>query len=257
MIQDVNRRVQEKRKRQKRNKVKRFFKKVFIVVLMGTIAFGIYSFDKHPISRLSTIKVQGNTFYQESDILDQAKIQAGDRMITNLPFMVKRRVQKLPLVEKASVNVYYNKGYLTLDIKEVKAVAYSKDETVTLYFSNGASEPANADTFDMIAGLPLLSDFTPESITPRLLQELGDLPDEAFVAISEIYFTPKELDPTAMKMVMNDEYFVYLSIETLPMLGQYATLLNGANEFNKCIDMIEYGPDESSQTAIVRRCETN
>ena len=58
-----------------------------------------------------------------------------------------------------------------------------------------------------------------------------------------------------MKMVMNDEYFVYLSIETLPMLSQYATLVNGANENNKCIDMIEYGPTDQQQTAIVRRCE--
>ena len=58
-----------------------------------------------------------------------------------------------------------------------------------------------------------------------------------------------------MKMVMNDNYFVYISIETLPMLGSYATLINGADEGNRCIDMIEYGPSEETTTAIVRKCK--
>lgn len=251
--------IKEDMKREKklirRNKRRRFQKRLLIVILIGLFIYGLVLFDKSDYSRYQTIKVSGNQFYSKNDIIEVSKVSPGSRMINNLPFMINKRVKKLPLVENADVNVYYNKGYLSIDVTEVKPVAYSQEETIQLYFSNGEIVDADESSFSMIADLPLLNGFTPEKIHPELLLQLSKLPDEAFLAISEIYLTPKEFDETAMKMVMNDEYFVYLSIETLPMLKQYATLVEGAEEFNKCIDMIEYGPNESSQTAIIRRCD--
>ena len=255
LLQGVNREFKENKRQIRRRKRRKRLKQLSILLMIGLVVYGCYLFDQSDHSRISTIKIAGNEFYQDEEILAAAKLQQGSPMISNLPIFVKQRVQKLPLVEKASVNVYYNKGYLSIDIQEVPAVAYSKNDVIQFYFKNGMVKDANADTFDMIAHLPLLSGFAEEALSPKLFQQLGSLPEDVFLAISEIYHIPKELDPTAMKMAMNDEYFVYLSIETLPMLKQYATLVNGADEFNKCIDMIEYGPTEESQTAILRRCD--
>ena len=254
-IEDIKRDLKLQKKRQRQIRRKRFIKRVFILLIFVASAYGIYVFDQSDISRVQTVKITGQQFYEENEILDAIKLKKGDRLISNLPFMVKQRVKKLPLVENANVNVYYNKGYLSIEINEVKAVAYGMNDEIKIYFSNGEALAANDHSFNMISQLPLLQDFEEETISKEFLKKLGDLPEEAFLAISEIYSTPKELDPGSMKMVMNDEYFVYLSIETLPMLSQYATLVNGANENNKCIDMIEYGPTDQQQTAIVRRCE--
>lgn len=246
---DIHKKMERKRRR------KKLLIRFLMVILIGLMAYGVYLFDQSGQSRYQTIKVSGNQYYTQEEIIEASGVTEGSRMISNLPLFVRSRVKKLPLVENTSVNVYYIKGYLTIDIQEVKAVAYSKDESIKLYFANGEVRDANAQTFDMIAGLPLLHDFTPDSIKPKFLHELSVLPEETFLAISEIYSEPKELVDSAMKVVMNGEYLVYLSIETLPMLRQYATLLNRAEEYNKCIDMIEYGPNEESQTAVVRRCQ--
>lgn len=254
-VEQIKRNLIRDKKIKRKIKRQKFTKRVLILLVISLITYGLYLFDQSPISRFATIKVSGNQYYSESDIIEMSGVEKGSRMITNLPFMIKGRLKNLPLVDKAKVNVYYNKGYLSLDIKEVKAVAYSKDERIKIYFSNGEVVNAEGSTFNMIAQLPLLNGFDSANIDKDFLLELGKLPDESYQAISEIYSTPSELEPSAMKMVMNDEYFVYLSIETLPMLRQYATLVNGAQESNKCIDMIDYGPNESSQTAIVRRCE--
>ncbi len=256
-LEAINSNMSQKKKRLKARRRKRFFLRLMMLAIVSLMVVGLIKLDQSDISRIQVLKVSGNKLLSDEEILNYAQIKKGDRLLFNLPIFKNSKLKKHEFIDKATLNVYYRKGYVNIDVEETPAVAYRNELEPRIYFANGHFIELSTETSHMIEGLPLLLGFTDEALSEKLLKALGKIDEGAYSGISEIHHIPKELDPYAMKFVMNEEYLVYISIETLPMMHSYATLINGADELNKCIDMIEYGPTEESQTAIVRQCQSN
>ena len=250
----ISNEIRFNKKMKKKRRRARILKRLFILLILVLVGFSIYQFDQSKYSRIQVLKVSGNSIITDEEVLDLLSVQEQDRLLSTY-FKRKSKLKRHPLVDDIKINVYLRQGYVNIDINEKKPLAYSNQEIASIYFDNAYALEIDEENIHAITGLPLLVDFAPEYISENLLKGLNNLDESVLLAISEIHHEPKDLDKFAMKMVMNDNYFVYISIETLPMLGSYATLINGADEGNRCIDMIEYGPSEETTTAIVRKCK--
>ena len=246
--------IKLKKKIKKRRRRARIMKRLALFLLLVIIGLSVYLFDQSKYSRIQVLKVSGNSIISDEEVMDLLSLKEQDRLLSSY-FKRKGDLKRHPLVDDIKINVYLRQGYVNVDVAEKTPLAYTNQETALLYFDNAYALEISETNIHAITGLPLLINFKEEYISENLLKGLKNLDESVLLAISEIHHEPKELDEFAMKMVMNDNYFVYTSIETLPMLGSYATLINGADEGNRCIDMIEYGPSEETTTAIVRKCK--
>lgn len=253
--------INEDRLEKKRfaRKVKRykFYRVSLKVMLVLTLIYGLYAFDKSDISRVRTLKVSGNQTISDTEILNALNLEPSDRILFTHAFIKELKGRKIPGIASMDVNVFYTKGYVSVDVSEVAAVAYQKGEVLSLIYADGSKKVLDVSEEHLVMGLPLLVGFSDETLDNRMLNALRDMDEEAFSALSEIHLTPETYDPLAMKLYMNNKYLVYVSIETLPMMYMYATLLSGAQEGKKCIDLNEYGPDDESVIANIRTCSEN
>ena len=256
-MEKINQDIKLKKKHQRRIKRNRFIWNFFKVSLVILLIFGIYAFDASNTSRIRTLEISGNTTLSDQEIMDALKIEKGDRLAFTHSFVKESKAKKNPGLESIDVNVYYTKGYVSVDVHEVPAVAYQSEGGLKLYYADGYSKDLDENQSNLVLGLPILVGYTEDTISKMMLQYLGELVFEAFSAISEIHHNPQTYDPLAMKLYMNDQYLVYANVETLPMMYMYATLLSSASDGNKCIELNEYGPDEDSSTVTIRACTTD
>lgn len=245
-----------RRKHERKMRRRRLVSKLIKVSLVVLLVFVVYKLDKSAMSRVSSIKISGNSIISNEEILQGLNIAEGDRLLFTHAFFKERKAKNIPGLESIDVNVYYTKGYVSLDVKEVTAVGYTT-EPLRLYYEDGSFKDLSQDQSNLLLGLPLLVGFSDETITPKMLNYLGALDSESFSSISEIHLNPQSYDPLAMKLYMSEHYLVYVNIETLPMMYMYATLLSGADEGKNCIDLNEYGPDDESVIANIRACSEN
>lgn len=256
-IEKLNQERLARKKHERRVKRHRLYRNTIKVILVVAIFYGLYVFDSSPNSRVQTLKVSGNTIFTDYEILEALKIESGDRILFTHSFIKELRGRNITGLESVDVNVYYTKGYVSINVVETRPVAYRNDDELILIFADGSARVLDESRKDLVLGLPLLVGFTPETIDIRMLAALAGLEYEVFGALSEIHLDPNPYDPLAMKLYMNNQFLVYVNIETLPMMYMYATLLSGAAEGKKCIELNEYGPDDESIIANIRTCSVN
>lgn len=253
-ISQISRDLQEKKKHQRRYKRKKNLANALKVFFVAALFFAFYLFDSSQYSRIQTVKVSGNRSFSDSEILTALNIEKGNRIYLTHGFLKEAKGRKIEGLESLDINVYYTKGYVSIDVVEVPLVAYQVEPELKVYYADGSSKIIDAAQLDLVIGLPLLVGYTDETISLKMLKALGELDFETISAISEIHINPETYDPLAMKLYMVDKYLVYVSIETLPMMYLYATLLPEANDGNKCIVFNEYGPDNENGSASIRAC---
>lgn len=256
-METINEERKLKKKEARKRKRMRFYRFFAKLTIFALICYGVYLFDSSDVSRVRTLKVSGNHILSDEEILSALNLEPNDRIVFTHSLIKEMKGRKIEGIESIDVNVLYTKGYVSVKVEEMKPVAYQKSDVLTLWFKDGSSKVLDQSQSGLVIGLPLLVDFSADTIDNRMLDALGKMEEEAFSALSEIHLKPEAYDPLAMKLYMNNKYLVYVSIETLPMMYMYATLLSGADEGKNCIDLNEYGPDDESVIANIRACSEN
>lgn len=250
-VKKIKQDLESRKKRARRRKRKRLFKRIFILLFFAAFIYGLYQFDQSNYSRLETLVTKGNNVLSVEEIESQANLKINDRIYPLLSKNLERKIQSHDLIEKAHVTISRRKQTVMIAVEEKRPLAH--DDSL-LYFTDELSVD-KAKNEALSDALPRLMNIADEEILKSLLKNLAKVDEASLLAVSEIYHKPNDLDKEYLELVMNQGYFVYTSINTLPLLNNYATIISGADPKNRCIYILEYGPTEDTHVATAKPCD--
>lgn len=249
--EDINKRKKLERKIKRRRVLRRFLK----LVALFCFFFLIMKYDQWEGSRVQNVLVSGNDLLTSEEVKKIAKIQDNDRLALTFKPLIKKRVLDNPFIKSAEIELLRGQGTVLIHVVEENPIAYEVFDGINIYFENAEKMPIELDKIHGIEGLVLLSNIEDEELKKALALQLGSLNEGSALAISEIIHKGEKHDEDALLLIMNHGYYVYSNVETLPLLDNYATIISGANPENKCIHLLEYGPTEDTQVAMVKPCD--
>lgn len=245
--QDLN----HQKKNERRKRRKRMWRRFKIMLFIALIGYGIYQYDNADISRIQQIRVQGNSAYSTSELEDLLDLHPGDRIYLKIAPLVEGKLHGIDGIASVDVKVYYTKGLVTVSVSEVPLIGYRLEPRPQLIFSDGKLKEFDPASSSIMLGLPLFSGFTEETLPAGLAEAMAKVDEASFMAISEVHLEPTTYDQTSLRLIMDNNYFVYSSIQTLPLLNNYATIVNEADPDKRCIYMLA---ESQTPIAVVRAC---
>lgn len=250
-VKKVQRELKLRKQRQKRKRIKKISFRILAIVGVVLFTYGIYRFDQSEYSRYSHFHVRGQKYLSEKEILNNAKLKKNDRIYFHFPKRMQANIEKNEFVKKAEVKLKPFSQTAFINVEEKQALAYD-DETI--YFEQGLTRKIPKDR-SILDTLPYLNNMDDKEVVKNLLTQLPKVTDASLLAISEIEHIPDDFDDMFLKLTMNDGYYVFTSIKTLPLLNNYATIISGVDSKNRCIHILEYGPTDDTHVATAKPCE--
>ncbi len=215
--------VETKKVRKKRLSFKRLF--IFILFLY-LIGYSFYYLLKQPIKN---IIINGNTYITDKEIIETAKISSYPSIFKVNNKKIKKRLETLSLVNKATVDRNLM-GILTIIVDENKPLFYNKSKDTYIY-QNGLEEK----TKRIYIGIPTLINYVPDKIYKNFIKKLKNVEYNTTLLISEIEYCPtinsenKVLDDSRFLFRMNDTNTVYINIKNLDNVNYYKEVISSFN----------------------------
>ncbi|QIK57488.1 hypothetical protein G7059_06345 [Erysipelothrix sp. HDW6A] len=247
--------IKKRKKNERRRKRRIVYRRLFKILIIVAIITGMYYFDKSDMTRIRQVRITGNSTVPESEIVEKLNLHVGKRLITHLPFTLNSKASSLIGVDTIDTSIYYRQGIVNVVIHEKKVVGYTRGEVTQLLYEDGSKREVTPDTLHSINGVPLFIGLKEELLNKDNLNIFAKLDSEVLYSISEVHSTPSKYDETLLKLVMNNNYYVFSRIKDLPLLKDYASIIERAPKENRCIYFLEYGPNEDSQTVNTGPCE--
>ena len=187
----------EKRVVYEKVKKKRFKVKLPAVILALIILYLIgYGLVKVYNFKITNIYVSGNTLYSDWEIIKKAKLDNYPRFTKYLNSTIEKKLEKDPLIKKVKVK----KKYLT-----------------RVYIDITENNPEYEGKFDT----PTLINSMSEKVYNSLIEKLNSLDRNVYNKISEIQFSPDNVDTERILLTMNDGNYVYITIYRFSSLNNY------------------------------------
>ncbi len=165
------------------------------------------------------IVIYGNTYLSDTDIIRIINYQDYPNLFKYSQSEIINKLHNNPYINKASVKRTLN-GNLILNINEAKPLFYNRNKNKLILSNN--QEIAT----DIINGLPILTNYVPDSIYERLLSSMAKINDDTIHLISEIIYEPWKngdvmIDETRFFLKMNDGNHVYTNLIHFEKLNSY------------------------------------
>ncbi|TFE00231.1 cell division protein FtsQ/DivIB [Jeotgalibacillus salarius] len=184
------------------------------VVLLFVFLIIIVLYFQSPYSKVQNIHITGNSGISDEQAVQLSGILAGDPYWTLSTDDAEKRLKDNKMIRDAEV-----KRDLPLNvevtIEEFEKVALSREgQLYRAVYENGfVSEPQPVQDIDFSA--PVLNGFQQGEAVNDLAAALSDLPGNVLNAISEVHYSPSEVDPNRIILYMNDGFEVHAVIPTL------------------------------------------
>lgn len=248
----IQKNIKQEKQELRRYKRKRFFRRSLAVIFILALAFGLYQYDKSNFSRIQEVKVSGSVSYSTDEIREILGLETGNRIYLKNASLLSQRLNQLPGIVKAKVNVYYTKGLVSIQIEESPMLAYLSGADIKLYYQDLSFRNLNAGAAYRLVGIPILLGFADSEIPQELLENLAKVDRATRTSISEIHYVGDSYQEIQLKLVMDHHYYVFTNTDSLPLLNNYATIISEADPQKRCITLIN---DADQAVAIVRACE--
>lgn len=207
-IVSIEERIPKLKKLRKRKTNRRL---IFIISLFFLIILAV-SYFQSSLSKIASIKVDGNLLTSQADIIAQSGIEKGDSIWKAGMKRAEKRLESDPKIQQANLSISFpNK--LTISVKEQQKLAYlSKGKKLFPVLNNGTVLKEAIDGTP--EQLPVLYDFKTGDELDQLMDSLEKLPGEIVNSISEIYYAPKKTDSLHIQLFMNDGFEVSATLKT-------------------------------------------
>lgn len=248
-IERIRQNIIEDKKRIKRRKRKKILKRFLILLLIIGIGASFYYYNSLPVSKVNSIIVEGNTTYNDDEIINKAKISTNNPIYLTYSPLINRNLNDILGVESTNVTVNYIDRVVKIGIKEYNIIAYSNN---TLVYEDGSTRDVEiVENKDV----PHLFGFDMTSLPKDLIENLNKMDSATYGAISEIHLEPTKYEPDYVKLVMDNQYFIYSNFKGLPLLNEnYATIIrNNTDNDKRCI----YIHNEANEqpVAVLKKCD--
>lgn len=167
--------------------------------------------------KIQTIHVSGNEFLTDQEVIEIAGLEDYPSTFTNYSYKIKKTLEDSDYIENASVskNWFYE---VNIKIEENRPLFFDTTKNKTVLESG--------NTTDRSFDVPVLINYTPDTIYEKLITKMNDVDTDIIRRISEIKYDPNDVDPNRFLFTMDDGNYVYLTANQLSSLNSYVTIVS-------------------------------
>ena len=196
----------------KKKKLKIFNFLIFIVVVL-LISF----FIKILLNvRVRNIYISGNKDLNDDYIIKKASLYYYPKFITYNIFYYQDVLKKDPYIKDVSIR----RGFFSIKINIVEKRAVLFNGVSNEYSFNDNTKIKESDSVVKFV-LPRLLNFVPNNIYRELINSLSKVNDNILNKISDIEYSPNNIDKERFILYMNDGNLVYITLTKFNKISYY------------------------------------
>lgn len=198
------------------NKKRRFnlLKFLIVTMILYIIVFAVYSFFTFPIKN---IRVYNANILSDQEILRISKIDNYPSFFLTSKAAIRNKLKKNDYIKDAIVRKKWL-GIIEIEIVEKKILFFDLNSNKLVLEGNYR--------IDKISGYyPVLADSLSEEIYNKLEKKMELLDKDIIYKISEIKYSPNEVDNERFLLIMNDGNYVYLTLYSFDKVNKYNDII--------------------------------
>ena len=194
-------------------KYKKVFLFLFFLLIIGFVLFKVLTLH------ISNIYVSGNIYLSEQDIIEIAGLENYPIAFTTVSGFLESKLKANGNILDASVK----KSGTRIDISIVENRPLFYDELAhRVVFSNGSVS-------DSSYSVPILTSNIDSSIYSKFLDKFSLIDFSVFNSISEVCYSPNDVDNELFLFSMNDGNFVYVNLDRFTSIDRYYDMIVNFN----------------------------
>ena len=198
--------------KRKKLRVGRFL--IFLLLVAGVL----FLTSKFLDNRIKNIVVNGNDVLSEKEIVEISGLSNYPSFFKTTTFTIKKRLMKNPIIKKVKVRKrFYNK--IEIDIVEKKLLYLDEQENRVVL--EDKTKIANNNSYSV----PILVNYIPNTKYNQFIKKLNKIHVDVLKKVSEITYSPTELDDGRFLLSMTDSNYVYLTLTKFEHLNYYDDML--------------------------------
>lgn len=184
----------------------------FISILLSflfLIGLGIYYIIN---IKITNIYINGNNYLTDQEVIELAGIQNYPSTFKNASSKIEKELEKNLYIKDAKITKKsFTQVFIT--VEENKPLFYNQLTTKTILLDGNET----TDKFN----IPILINNVPDVIYDEFSKKMGELNINVLNKISEIKYTPDEVDDERFLFTMTDCNYVYLTLKNLEKINNY------------------------------------
>ena len=221
--------MNKKGKQIKKGKRKiRYDRVLILLIIVLIICFSIFSLFN---LKIRNIYIINNRYIIDQQIIEWAGISDYPSSITNPSFEIEKRLSQQTFIKDVKVT----KKWLTdvyIEIEENRPLFYYNYDKKTVLL--------DGTTIDTKFPVPTVLNYITDTYYDSFVTEMGKLDETVLKRISEIEFSPNEVDDNRFLLTMSDGNYVYVNISTFDKMNKYLSILESLPN-KKGILYLDYG----------------
>ena len=211
--------AKKQKKTLKRKKLRIKYKNL-LLILLGLIFLivGIYFLT---CIKIKNIIVKGNVFLSDQEIIDMAGIKNYPSTLKNSSLKIEKKLKKEIYIEKVNVS---KKGFLTTIV-----ITVDENRPIFYYQPIGKVVLEDGTSTDDKYNVPIVINQIPDSVYDKFLKKMANTPIDVLNKMSEIKYTPTDVDAELFLISMNDGNYVYVNIFKFERIYNYLQYAQGFN----------------------------
>ena len=189
---------------------------ILVLVILVILGLFIYNFLTR---RISNIYISGNYYLSDWDVIKEAKLDNYPNSFSNSSMIIEKRLKKNILIRSAKV---VKKGAVVkIEVDENRPIFYDDIKKVTVL--------TDSKTVNEVYDVPILNSELSVKMYNKLLNNLSKLDLDILIKISEITYSPDQIDNERFVFSMTDGNYVYITLKKLNLINDYMSYVK---EFN-------------------------
>lgn len=199
-----------KNRKRKLNK-KRLFFALILFFLLSFIIVKVFN------SNIKNIYVIGNELLTDQEIIDIAGIEDYPASINNLSVTLESRLEKNQYILEAEVTKSNLTSKITIEVKENYPLFYYQTENKTILY--------NKDKVTEKFTTPTVINQIPNTVYDKFIKAMKKVDKTILYRMSEIEYSPNEVDEERFFILMNDGNYVYLTLDKFLAINKYIDMV--------------------------------
>lgn len=200
---------------------------IFLIIIVLIIGCFTYLFNL----KISNIYILNNSFLNDQQIIEIAEISDYPSTLQNMSFQIEKRLESNIYIKDAKVT---KKGLsrVYIEVEENRPLFYYEYNKKTILLDG-------QETNDKFI-VPAVVNYITDSYYNAFIEQMSKLDVAILNRISEIQFSPNDVDDNRFLLTMNDGNYVYVNIDTFDKMNKYISILENLPNKNGIL-YLDYG----------------
>ena len=200
---------------------------IFLIIIVLIIGCFTYLFNL----KISNIYILNNSFLNDQQIIEIAEISDYPSTLQNMSFQIEKRLESNIYIKEAKVT---KKGLsrVYIEVEENRPLFYYEYNKKTILLDG-------QETNDKFI-VPAVVNYITDSYYNAFIEQMSKLDVAILNRISEIQFSPNDVDDNRFLLTMNDGNYVYVNIDTFDKMNKYISILENLPNKNGIL-YLDYG----------------